>query len=79
MECSTPPRACLASIRSWLACILSPGQWDRAKEITRCVIPPPLRVLATQAGISLRTAYKWLARYLAGGLGELADRRRHQA
>ena len=23
MECSTPPRACLASFRSWLACILS--------------------------------------------------------
>jgi len=35
----------------------------------------PLRFLAAQAGISLRTAYKWLARFRAGGPGELADRR----
>ena len=35
----------------------------------------PLRVLAAQAGISLRTAYKWLARYRAGGAAALADRR----
>ena len=35
----------------------------------------PLRFLAAQAGISLRTAYKWLARYRAGGPGALADRR----
>ena len=27
----------------------------------------PLKALATQAGISLRTAYKWLARYRSGG------------
>ncbi|MEY4354438.1 MAG: hypothetical protein RLZZ609_2679 [Cyanobacteriota bacterium] len=35
----------------------------------------PLRFLAAQAGISLRTAYKWLARYRAGGAAALADRR----
>jgi len=35
----------------------------------------PLRVLAAHAGISLRTAYKWLARYRAGGTAALADRR----
>jgi transposase len=35
----------------------------------------PLRFLAAQAGISLRTAYKWLARYRAGGPSALADRR----
>jgi len=35
----------------------------------------PLRVLAAHAGISLRTAYKWLARYRAGGSAALADRR----
>jgi hypothetical protein len=27
----------------------------------------PLKALAFQAGISLRTAYKWLARYRSGG------------
>ena len=32
-------------------------------------------VLATQAGISLRSAYKWLARYRTGGVAALADRR----
>jgi transposase len=31
--------------------------------------------LAAQAGISLRTAYKWLARYRCGGYSSLADRR----
>lgn len=31
--------------------------------------------LAAQAGISLRTAYKWLARYRSGGHTSLADRR----
>ena len=35
----------------------------------------PLLVLAAQAGISLRTAYKWLARYRSGGHTSLADRR----
>nr|WP_245552562.1 IS481 family transposase [Cyanobium gracile] len=35
----------------------------------------PLLLLATQAGISLRTAYKWLARYRSGGHTSLADRR----
>ena len=35
----------------------------------------PLKALAAQAGISLRTAYKWLARYRCGGLTSLADRR----
>jgi transposase len=35
----------------------------------------PLRFLAAQAGISLRTAYKWLARYRADGPSALADRR----
>ena len=35
----------------------------------------PLMVLATQAGISLRSAYKWLARYRTGGVAALADRR----
>jgi transposase InsO family protein len=34
-----------------------------------------LAVLAAQAGISLRTAYKWLARYRCGGHTSLADRR----
>ena len=34
----------------------------------------PLAVLAAQAGISLRTAYKWLARYRSGGHTSLADR-----
>lgn len=33
-----------------------------------------LRALATEAGISLRTAYKWLARYRSGGHTSLADR-----
>jgi transposase len=35
----------------------------------------PLKALAAQAGISLRTAYKWLARYRSGGHTSLADRR----
>jgi transposase InsO family protein len=35
----------------------------------------PLADLAAQAGISLRTAYKWLARYRSGGATALADRR----
>jgi transposase len=35
----------------------------------------PLSVLAAQAGISVRTAYKWLARYRAGGVAALVDRR----
>lgn len=35
----------------------------------------PLKALATQAGISLRSAYKWLARYREGGVTALADRR----
>jgi transposase InsO family protein len=35
----------------------------------------PLKVLAAEAGISLRTAYKWLARYRSGGHTSLADRR----
>jgi len=35
----------------------------------------PLADLAAQAGISLRTAYKWLARYRSGGLAALVDRR----
>jgi transposase len=35
----------------------------------------PLAGLAAQAGISLRTAYKWLARYRSGGHTSLADRR----
>ena len=34
----------------------------------------PLEVLAAQAGISLRTADKWLARYRSGGHNSLADR-----
>jgi len=35
----------------------------------------PLSDLAEQAGISLRTAHKWLARYRAGGRAALEDRR----
>ena len=35
----------------------------------------PLKSLATQAGISLRSAYKWLARFREGGSAALADRR----
>ena len=35
----------------------------------------PLPTLAAQAGISIRTAYKWLARYRAGGASALVDRR----
>lgn len=35
----------------------------------------PLASLAAQVGISLRTAYKWLARYRSGGQTSLADRR----
>ena len=35
----------------------------------------PLKDLAAQAGISLRTAYKWLARFRSGGAVSLADRR----
>ena len=35
----------------------------------------PLKALAVQAGISLRSAYKWLARYRSGGVAALADRR----
>jgi transposase len=35
----------------------------------------PLAELASQAGISLRTAYKWLARYRVGGSAALVDRR----
>jgi transposase InsO family protein len=35
----------------------------------------PLADLPAQAGISLRTAYKWLARYRSGGATALADRR----
>ena len=35
----------------------------------------PLSVLAAEAGIGLRTAYKWLARYRAGGVAALVDRR----
>ena len=31
--------------------------------------------LAAEAGISLRCAYKWLARYRSGGWASLADRR----
>ena len=34
-----------------------------------------LKDLASQAGISLRTAYKWLARFRSGGTPSLADRR----
>lgn len=35
----------------------------------------PLKALAVEAGISLRTAYKWLARFRSGGPACLADRR----
>ena len=35
----------------------------------------PLSHLAAQAGISLRTAYKWLSRYRSGGSAALVDRR----
>ena len=35
----------------------------------------PLADLAAQAGISLRTAYKWLARYRSSGVAALVDRR----
>ena len=35
----------------------------------------PLKALAAEAGISLRSAYKWLARYRTGGVAALADRR----
>ncbi len=35
----------------------------------------PLNVLAADAGISLRTAYKWLRRFREGGPAALADRR----
>ena len=35
----------------------------------------PLKALAAQAGISLRSAYKWLARFRDGGVAALADRR----
>jgi len=35
----------------------------------------PLADLATQAGISVRTADKWLARYRSGGANDLVDRR----
>ena len=35
----------------------------------------PLAELAAEAGISLRCAYKWLARYRSGGTPSLADRR----
>jgi transposase len=35
----------------------------------------PLTNLASQAGISLRTAYKWLSRYRSGGASALVDRR----
>jgi len=34
----------------------------------------PLKALAAQAGISLRSAYKWLARFRDGGVMALADR-----
>jgi hypothetical protein len=34
-----------------------------------------LKALSAQAGISLRTAYKWLARYRCGGHTSLADGR----
>ena len=35
----------------------------------------PLKALAAEAGITLRSAYKWLARFRDGGLAALADRR----
>lgn len=35
----------------------------------------PLKALAAQAGISLRSTYKWLARYREGRVTALADRR----
>jgi hypothetical protein len=35
----------------------------------------PLAELAAEAGISLRCAYKWLARYRSGGAPSLANRR----
>ena len=35
----------------------------------------PLAELATEAEISLRCAYKWMARYRSGGPPSLADRR----
>jgi transposase InsO family protein len=35
----------------------------------------PLAELAAEAGISLRCAYKWLARFRSGGAASLADRR----
>jgi transposase len=35
----------------------------------------PLAELATEAGLSLRCAYKWQARYRSGGPASLADRR----
>ena len=31
--------------------------------------------LATQVGISVRSSYKWLARYHSGGVAALVDRR----
>jgi transposase len=34
----------------------------------------PLAELAAEAGISLRCAYKWLARFRSGGASPLADR-----
>jgi transposase len=35
----------------------------------------PLKALAAQAGIRLRSAYQWLARFGDGGVAALADRR----
>ena len=34
----------------------------------------PVRDAANAAGVSVRTAYKWLARWLIGGLAALNDR-----
>ncbi len=53
---------------------LTPISWERLIR-RHIVLGIPLLDLAVQAGISLRTAYKWLARFRQGGSGAMADRR----
>lgn len=53
---------------------LTPISWERLtrRHLDEAV---PLKALAAQAGFSLRSAYKWLARFRDGGAAALADRR----
>jgi hypothetical protein len=66
MECSTPPRACLASFRSWLACILSqkpslrPKKRHRRRSVSALIVRRPFTIaLMRLSGTPIASASRY--------------------